>query len=494
MAGGAGMLVDVILQCVSGRQADEGLMEDVGQLYLVARCKAVVWGDDQHQMVFCQRMQLQILCMDSIGDESRLGLPRGNEAHDFSTGAFMQPDMQVWPFGQPGREPGWQEGCHCGGVGIQLQCAPGAQGKVPELAFEHLLLTQDQTCMVSQRFACFGSDDAPGLALHQGHACIRFDIAQAFAGRSQRQIGACGALGNAASVHNTEKQPEVGKIWPHSITLFLTLRADRRLGRKNPIVLGQADGFNTAMHESFLYFSLVLSIFLGAGLVKGVTGMGLPTVAMGLLGSFMAPAMAAATLVIPSLVTNVWQMFSGSFMSGLLRRLWSMMLGIVLGTVGGTALLARVDPLWSGFALGLALVLYAGYALVSPTLAVSPRIEPWLSPVVGLLTGIITGATGVFVMPAVPYLQALRLDRDELVQALGLSFTISTLALAGGLFVHGVFHLDQVGLSLLAVIPSVVGMWLGQQIRMRISPQRFRQCFLLLLMVLGTELSLRPFF
>lgn len=248
------------------------------------------------------------------------------------------------------------------------------------------------------------------------------------------------------------------------------------------------------MHESFLYFSLVLSIFLGAGLVKGVTGMGLPTVAMGLLGSFMAPAMAAATLVIPSLVTNVWQMFSGSFMSGLLRRLWSMMLGIVLGTVGGTALLARVDPIWSGFALGLALVFYAGYALVSPTLAVSPCIEPWLSPVVGLLTGIITGATGVFVMPAVPYLQALRLARDELVQALGLSFTLSTLALAGGLFVHGVFHLDQVGLSLLAVIPSVVGMWLGQQIRMRISPQRFRQGFLLLLMVLGTELGLRPFF
>jgi len=247
------------------------------------------------------------------------------------------------------------------------------------------------------------------------------------------------------------------------------------------------------MQESFHFLSLVVFIFLGAGLVKGVSGMGLPTVAMGLLGSFMAPATAAAVLVIPSLVTNLWQMLYGSFMPALLRRLWPMMLGIVLGTVSGTALLARVDPLWSGFALGLALVLYAGYALVAPTFWISPRIEPWLSPMVGLLTGAITGATGVFVMPAVPYLQALRMNKDELVQALGLSFTVSTLALAIGLAVHGAFQLDQVGLSVLAVIPSVAGMWLGQKIRARISPQRFRQCFLLLLILLGTELGLRPF-
>ena len=86
--------------------------------------------------------------------------------------------------------------------------------------------------------------------------------------------------------------------------------------------------------------------------------------------------------------------------------------------------------------LGIALLVYASYALIAPALTVSPRFEPWLSPLIGLVTGVVTGITGVFVMPAVPYLQALNLDKDELVQALGLSFTISTIALAGGLFMQ----------------------------------------------------------
>lgn len=251
---------------------------------------------------------------------------------------------------------------------------------------------------------------------------------------------------------------------------------------------------NTYMHESIFFLSLITLTFLVAGMVKGVTGMGLPTVAMGLLGLAMPPATAAAMLVIPSFVTNVWQWLTGSAATHLLHRLWPMMVSIVLGTVVGSTLLVRADPSWSGLALGIALVVYAGYALVSPTLSVPTRIEPWLSPIVGLVTGAITGATGVFVMPAVPYLQSLRLDKDELVQALGLSFTVSTVALAAGLLMHGAFRVDQLGLSALAIVPALAGMWLGLMIRARISPQRFRQFFLLFLGLLGLELISRPFF
>lgn len=247
------------------------------------------------------------------------------------------------------------------------------------------------------------------------------------------------------------------------------------------------------MQEHFAFVSLVTLTFLAAGLVKGVTGMGLPTVAMGLLGTVMPPAGAAAILIIPSFVTNVWQLLAGPTTARLVKRLWPMMLGVVLGTVGGASLLVRVDPKWSGVALGIALVVYAGYALISPAFSVSPRIEPWLSPIVGFVTGVVTGGTGVFVMPAVPYLQALRLDKDQLVQALGLSFTVSTVALAGGLLANSAFRVDQLGLSSLALVPALAGMWLGQKVRARISPRRFRQLFLTFLLLLGAELALRPF-
>lgn len=238
---------------------------------------------------------------------------------------------------------------------------------------------------------------------------------------------------------------------------------------------------------------LLFATFLGAGVVKGVTGMGLPTVAMGVLGAVMSPLTAAAILIIPSFVTNVWQMLAGGNTLRLLRRLWAMMLCIVIGTVLATRLLVIVDPVWSGRALGIALIAYAAYALFSPTISIPERLEPWLSPVIGIVTGVLTGATGVFTLPAVPYVQSLGLQKDELVQALGLSFTVSTVALAGGLVAQDAFRLDQLGLSLLAVIPALVGMWLGAIVRQKISPKTFRRCFLLFLIILGLELARRPF-
>lgn len=239
--------------------------------------------------------------------------------------------------------------------------------------------------------------------------------------------------------------------------------------------------------------SVLFVTFLGAGVVKGVTGMGLPTVAMGLLGAVMSPLSAAAILIVPSFVTNVWQMLGSRDSLRLMQRLWPMMLCIVLGTVLGTRLLIVVDPVLSSRALGIALIAYATYAYFAPTIPASGRSEYWLSPVIGIVTGAVTGATGVFVIPAVPYLHSLGLQKDELVQALGLSFTVSTISLAAGLFAHDALQINQLGLSISAVIPALVGMWLGSIVRQRISAKIFRRSFLAFLVILGLELTLRPF-
>jgi hypothetical protein len=242
--------------------------------------------------------------------------------------------------------------------------------------------------------------------------------------------------------------------------------------------------------SSWLVLAIVATFFL-AGAVKGLTGMGLPTVAMGVLGALMAPVLAAALLIVPSFVTNVWQLFAGPAVIALAKRLWLMMLGIIIGTLPGSAVLARADARWTTAGLGAALIVYAGFALLLKQLSVPKRFEWWLSPSVGLMTGAITGVTGVFVIPAVPYLQALALGRDELVQSLGLSFTISTIALAVGLAWHAAFQIENVTMSMLAVAPALAGMWLGQTIRRSMDPQIFRRWFLVCLSLLGAELVLR---
>ncbi len=241
-------------------------------------------------------------------------------------------------------------------------------------------------------------------------------------------------------------------------------------------------------HLGLALTALVMGTFLLAGTVKGVIGLGLPTVAMGLLGMAMLPTQAAALLIIPSMFTNLWQLALGGQLRPLLKRLWPMLLMVGIGTgLGGYLLGMNSGPAMTR-ALGAALLLYALSGLVLPALRLPARHEGWLGPVCGLMTGVITAATGVFVIPAVPYLQALGLERNQLVQALGLSFTVSTAALALVLFGAGSLGAGELSASLVALLPALLGMWLGQWLRQRISAQLFRRAFFLGLGALGMHL------
>jgi len=225
-------------------------------------------------------------------------------------------------------------------------------------------------------------------------------------------------------------------------------------------------------------------IFFAAGLVKGVVGMGLPTVAMGLLSLTMAPAAAAAMLVVPSLVTNVWQFVAGPSARVIIGRLSIMMIAVASGTfLGIGVLIANASA--ANIALGALLVVYGLLGLAAPRFSVPPRAEPVASPLVGLATGVLSGATGVFVIPAVPYLNSLGLTKDELIQALGLSFTVSTIALGAALAWQGQYPLALMGGSAAAIIPALAGMLLGQRVRERLKPDVFRRWFLVSLIVLG---------
>lgn len=233
---------------------------------------------------------------------------------------------------------------------------------------------------------------------------------------------------------------------------------------------------------------LVIITFLLAGAVKGVIGLGLPTIAMGLLGLAMSPTQAAGLLIVPSMLTNLWQLAAGGHLRALLRRLGPMLAMTVLGTLLGSAWLGINSGPWAVHALGAALVIYALYGLAGPSLRVAPEREGWLGPVCGLVTGVVTAATGVFVMPAVPYLQSLGLSRDEMIQALGLSFTVSTLALALGLAGQDALGGQALGASLLMLAPALLGMLAGQWLRQRISAALFKRCFFIGLAALGGHL------
>jgi uncharacterized membrane protein YfcA len=236
-------------------------------------------------------------------------------------------------------------------------------------------------------------------------------------------------------------------------------------------------------------FLLVGIVFFAAGVVKGVLGMGLPTLAMGLLGTFMPVPQAAGLLTAPSFVTNVWQAARGSYFKLLLRRLAGMQVGICAG-VAIAAWLPAQDDHRARWLLGACLLAYgssglAGLRLRTPGAATARA----LGPLVGMLTGIITAITGVFVLPAVPFLQSLALDRRQLVQALGISFTTSTIALAAFLSGRGQLGIFQATRSLVFLVPALAGMWVGQKARDAMSERMFRNCFFAGISLLGAWLA-----
>jgi uncharacterized membrane protein YfcA len=234
----------------------------------------------------------------------------------------------------------------------------------------------------------------------------------------------------------------------------------------------------------------IASTFALAGFVKGVIGLGLPTVAMGLLAVVMTPAQAAALLVVPSFVTNVWQAMGPEFLP-LVRRLGPMLLGICTGTWAGAGLLSADGGAPASVGLGGLLALYGILGLTAVRFSVPAWLVPWLSPWIGAATGIAAAATGVYMIPSAPYLQAIGLEKDELVRALGLSFTVSTLALAVALVHDGALQTSVASASVLALAPALIGMMLGQRLRARVRSETFRICFFAGALLLGAHLVVR---
>lgn len=237
--------------------------------------------------------------------------------------------------------------------------------------------------------------------------------------------------------------------------------------------------------------AFVALVFLIGGFSKGVLGMGLPTVTMALLAVAMTPVQAAALLIVPSFATNLWQMFSGGRFQALCLRLWPFLVPLIPTIWFASGAMTGDDARYAAPALGITLLIYAGLTLAGVKWRVAPAREKFTGALVGIGTGLVTGVTGVFVMPAVPFLQAIGLEKDELVQALGIAFMVSTAALALGLGRAGLFGLDEAANSFVALLPALAGMWLGQSVRAKLSVAAFRRVFFLGLTALGGYLTLR---
>ena len=251
----------------------------------------------------------------------------------------------------------------------------------------------------------------------------------------------------------------------------------------------------------------VAAVFLAGGVVKGGIGLGLPTVSIGLMAIWMPVTDAAGILILPVILTNIWQAFFGAALKLILTRLWSLLVALMVGSAVAAMLIASANQALADGLLGTMLIIYAGLALSGAQFSVPVRMEPVLSPIIGLATGLISGATAIFVIPAVPYLQSLNfasgrpgreddpgdptratgetMIKDALIQSLGITVLVASAGLAFGLGSKGNLPVEVVVPGLIGTATALIGMVAGRKIRNRLSLEVFRRWVLSALIILG---------
>lgn len=241
------------------------------------------------------------------------------------------------------------------------------------------------------------------------------------------------------------------------------------------------------MFEPLLF--LIAAAFLIAGFIKGALGLGLPTVSMGLLAVTMPPAQALAIVIVPAIVTNIWQTFVGPYLRDILRRLWPLLIGTAAGIWLNAGALTGPYAHLTTIVLGLLLVLNSIIGLSKFSFTVARRNEKWVGGIVGLVSGMISAASGVQVIPSVPFLQAIGMEKEELIQALGVFFTVATLTLGFNLTSAGLLTAATALPGAVAMVCSFIGMFVGQAVRSRLQPELFRRWFLIGMILLGIYLA-----
>lgn len=239
-----------------------------------------------------------------------------------------------------------------------------------------------------------------------------------------------------------------------------------------------------------LFATGAVAFFL-AGLVKGVVGFGFPIIVLVVLTLTIGLFDALAILIVPTLITNIWQAFSGPYWSAVMHRMWLYFVCAVAGILIASRFLTVVNvDLLTGL-LGGVLFFFALSRLFNIHISVEPARESILSVVLGTINGGLTGFTGSFMVPSVLYMHALGFSKDMLVQAMGMFFAISTLTLTISLGTNSLLGADNLKLSVLALLPSFIGIFAGRLARDKVDELLFQKIFLSALLILGSYLLWR---
>jgi len=230
---------------------------------------------------------------------------------------------------------------------------------------------------------------------------------------------------------------------------------------------------------------VALAVFMVAGVVKGLVGMGLPTITIALTSLVLPLSDTIALVALPTIFANLWQAAVGGNFRKIARRHWPLIVPLAVTRYLTMWVVGRKGPDWAFLVLAAVLVTYSALGLFRIRLHIHADLEKPLAPVIGVISGFVAGVVGVPVVPLMPYLQGLDVKPSELVQTLGVVLCATSLALTVSLLKFGLLDGPHAIVSAVAVVPAIAGMWVGTRIRLRLSIEQFRYAVLWALLLTG---------
>lgn len=229
-----------------------------------------------------------------------------------------------------------------------------------------------------------------------------------------------------------------------------------------------------------------------AGLAKGLGGMGLPLIATPVLAGVFGARAAVVIVSIPILVSNSLLLITGwRRVVGIVREIVPMLILGMIGTVFGVQLLAKLDQ--RVFAALISILVIVFLLRGDRLLGDDPdaRRIRFAAPVVGFVGGVLQGSTSIASPLVGSYFHARKAGPAEFVIALAALFELNAIVQIGGFLQLHLLTPELLALGIAGLVPNLLGLIAGIELRGRISPRTFRRVIVALLVVSVANLLAR---
>ena len=233
-----------------------------------------------------------------------------------------------------------------------------------------------------------------------------------------------------------------------------------------------------------------LGFFLG-GFVKGIVAFGLPFFALSIAVIVVPLPLALSLLAVSNFTSNVYLAVTAGGLMRAIKRFWTLIIPLMVLTYPAVQIMANLDRSAGEILLGLLCLIFAGVQALPVAPQIPTHWEKWMSPLMGVLGGVLCGLSGLFGPPLVMYLVALRLPKQDFVSAAALFFVCGATSVYFSLMIAGVLTGPVWVASGIAAIPVFLGLWIGTMLRDKVNEKLFRFLLLIMLGVLGLSLVFR---